>query len=264
MKKSLAKNPNMLRTMIGTGLVLVLILSYAVYSNTLDSEYYGYKTTNESEIIDLQYNEEDSANWYFTSREAITWINVTIEGVEEESATLIIEASGVEWFYSPLLGVEDADFFNCEDGGFSETSESCSRASVHEIIIDSSEEQRIHGRVSLDLPIEGLGYIQSDNEHLAEEEARQIVENEKKTITWNIKLENEGEILSDDNLTIVVNIVKHDFLSVEEFKLNPIQESIYSLATLIGCFFLLLFVPLTVYFSALYKSKNDDKLRLEN
>jgi len=61
-----------------------------------------------------------------------------------------------------------------------------------------------------------------------------------------------------------VNIVKHDFLSVEEFKLNPIQESIYSLATLIGCFFLLLFVPLTVYFSALYKSKNDDKLRLEN
>jgi len=53
MKKSLAKNPNMLRTMIGTGLVLVLILSYAVYSNTLDSEYYGYKTTNESEIIDL-------------------------------------------------------------------------------------------------------------------------------------------------------------------------------------------------------------------
>ena len=78
MKKSLAKNPNMLRTMIGTGLVLVLILSYAVYSNTLDSEYYGYKTTNESEIIDLQSNEEDTADWYFISRDAITWINVCL------------------------------------------------------------------------------------------------------------------------------------------------------------------------------------------
>ena len=99
---------------------------------------------------------------------------------------------------------------------------------------------------------------------MAEEEAREIVENAKKTITWNIKIEDRGEVLSDENLTINVTIVKHDLVSVEEFKLNPIQESIYSLATLIGCFFLLLFVPLTVYFSALYKSKNDDKLRLEN
>jgi len=262
-KKSLAKNPNMLRTMIGTGLVLVLILSYAVYSNTLDSEYYGYKTSNESETIDLKSNEEGEANWYFTSRDAITWINVTIEGVQD-SSTLVIEASGVEWFYSPLLGVEDADFFNCEDGGFSETSESCLRASVHEIIIENSEEQRIHGRVSLELPIEGLGYIQSDDIVLAEEEARKIVENEKRTITWNLKLVNGEEIVSDENLKINVTIVKHEFVSVEEFKLNPVQESIYSLATLIGCFFLLLFVPLTIYFSALYKSKSDDKLRLDN
>jgi len=262
-KKSLAKNPNMLRTMIGTGLVLVLILSYAVYSNTLDSEYYGYKTSNEPEKIDLKSNEEGEANWYFTSRDAITWINVTIEGVQD-SSTLVIEASGVEWFYSPLLGVEDADFFNCEDGGFSETSESCLRASVHEIIIENSEEQRIHGRVSLELPIEGLGYIQSDDIVLAEEEARKIVENEKRTITWNLKLVNGEEIVSDENLNINVTIVKHEFVSVEEFKLNPVQESIYSLATLIGCFFLLLFVPLTIYFSALYKSKSDDKLRLDN
>ena len=168
MKKSLAKNPNMLRTMIGTGLVLVLILSYAVYSNTLDSEYYGYKTSNESETIDLQSNEEGKADWYFTSKEAITWINVTIGGVEQESSKLIIQASGVEWYYSSLLGIEGADFFNCEDGGFSEVSESCIRASVHEILIDDGSTQVIHGRVSLNLPIEGLGYIQSDNPALAE------------------------------------------------------------------------------------------------
>ncbi|MFL2974285.1 MAG: hypothetical protein ACJZ4F_04875 [Candidatus Thalassarchaeaceae archaeon] len=263
MKKSLAKNPNMLRTMIGTGLVLVLILSYAVYSNTLDSEYYGYNTTNESETINLQSNEEGQANWYFTSKEAITWINVTIEGVGAESSTLIIEASGVEWYYSSLLGIEGADFFNCEDGGFSEVSESCLRASVHEIPIDNEGEQIIHGRVSLNLPIEGLGYIQSDNTALAEEEARNIIDNEKKTVTWNLKVVNNGGVISDDNITISTSIVKHEFVSIEEFKLNPVQESIYSLATLIGCFFLLLFVPLTIYFSALYKSKNDDKLRLE-
>ena len=47
MRKSLSRNPNMMRTMIGIGLVLILVLSYAVYSNTLDSEYYGYTTTND-------------------------------------------------------------------------------------------------------------------------------------------------------------------------------------------------------------------------
>ena len=47
-KRSLSKNPNMLRTMIGTGMTLILLLSYAVYSNTVDSEYYGYTTTNDS------------------------------------------------------------------------------------------------------------------------------------------------------------------------------------------------------------------------
>ena len=93
---------------------------------------------------------------------------------------------------------------------------------------------------------------------------RDIIDNEKQTITWNLRVVNDGEIISDDNITISTSIVKHEFVSIEEFKLNPVQESIYSLATLIGCFFLLLFVPLTIYFSALYKSKNDDKLRLEN
>ena len=34
MKKALAQNPNLLRTMIGLGLTLILILSYAVYAAT--------------------------------------------------------------------------------------------------------------------------------------------------------------------------------------------------------------------------------------
>ena len=37
MKKALAQNPNMLRTMVGLGLTLILILSYAVYGATMDS-----------------------------------------------------------------------------------------------------------------------------------------------------------------------------------------------------------------------------------
>jgi short subunit fatty acids transporter len=44
--------------------------------------------------------------------------------------------------------------------------------------------------------------------------------------------------------------------------LDPIQESIYSLATLIGCFALLIILPLIAYFAASYKEKKDEKIRL--
>lgn len=263
MKKALAKNPNMLRTMVGTGLVLILILSYAVYSNTMDSEYYGYKTSNQSDFVELQENDDDMANWYFTTRDAITWMNVTVEGVVNESSTLVIEASGVEWYYSPFLGLDGDEIFNCEDEGFSDVSEICTKASVHSINIENSNLQIIKGRISLGLPIEGLGYLQSDNISNAEDSAIKLINDEKRTISWSFKILSNNEIISSDGIIIDVEMVSHEFLSIEEFKLNPVQESIYSLATLIGCFFLLLFIPMTIYFSAMYKSKNDEKTRIE-
>ena len=232
MKKALAKNPNMLRTMVGTGLVLILILSYAVYSNTMDSEYYGYKTSNQSDFVELQENEVNMANWYFTTRDAITWLNVSVEGVVNESSVLVIEASGVEWYYSPLLG-------------------------------ENSNLQIIKGRVSLGLPIEGLGYLQSDNISNAEDSAIKLINDEKRTISWSFKIISNNEVISNEGIILDVEIVSHEFISIEEFKLNPVQESIYSLATLIGCFFLLLFIPMTIYFSAMYKSKNDERTRIE-
>ena len=53
MKKALSRNPNMLRTMIGLGLTLILLLGYAVYSNTVDTEYYRFETTNEESELTL-------------------------------------------------------------------------------------------------------------------------------------------------------------------------------------------------------------------
>jgi hypothetical protein len=63
-------------------------------------------------------------------------------------------------------------------------------------------------------------------------------------------------------LELTTNITTHDLISVEEFKLDPIQESIYSLATLVGCFTLLLILPMIAYFSAVYKEKRDEEARL--
>ena len=93
MRKSMSRNPNMLRTMIGTGLTLVLILSFAICSNTVNTEYYGYTTTNEEINLDLQESEEGKADWFVTTQSGITWVNLTLEGVQN-GMTVRIDALG--------------------------------------------------------------------------------------------------------------------------------------------------------------------------
>ena len=84
MKKSLSRNPNMLRTMIGLGMTLILLLGYAVYSNTLDSEYYRFETTNE-EVVLTTAELDDDGKWYVTTTSAISWLNISMENLPEGS-----------------------------------------------------------------------------------------------------------------------------------------------------------------------------------
>ena len=223
MRKSMSRNPNMLRTMIGTGLTLVLILSFAVYSNTVNTEYYGYTTTNEEIKLDLQESEEGKADWFVITQSGITWVNLTLEGVQN-GMTVRIDASGTEWYYSPLLGSPDADNFNCGEQT-TKVSETCEYSTLHESEIESDSHQ-MRGIVSLNLPIDGLGYLQSENQFSAE-------------------------------------LAADDLISVEAFQLDPIQESVYSFATLVGCFSFLLFLPLLVYFSAKRKHAIDEQKRMD-
>ena len=136
-RRSLSKNPNMLRTMVGTGLMLILILSYAVYSNTVDSEYYGYETTNSNESLELQLEEVEYADWYATTKSAITWINVSIQNAPVGDLTVIIESQGIdsEWYYSPNLGIKDADNYVCNEpqSDYSGLLDTCDYSTTHSI-----------------------------------------------------------------------------------------------------------------------------------
>ena len=133
--------------MIGIGMVLILVLAYAVYSNTVDSEYYGYETSNEPIQLQLQEEVEGEAQWRASTDEALTWINVTVSGASEGS-TIRVEASGTEWYHSPLLGTPDAENFNCRE--WSEVSESCTLGNVHEAPLENGN-LTIRGIVSLEL-----------------------------------------------------------------------------------------------------------------
>ena len=264
MRKSLSRNPNMMRTMIGIGLVLILVLSYAVYSNTLDSEYYGYTTTNDEVELDMQETEVGSASWYSTTRVAITWINVTVSGAPE-GASIQVGATGSEWYYSPLLGSPDAENFNCRESsseGDVDVSETCELGRIHERVSEGGAD-RMFGIVKMDLPIDGLGYLHSDNPDSAEEQALGLIDSNAGTITWRVEVLEDGETVASEGIELGVSVVTHELVSVQEFKLDPLQESVYSFATLVGCFFLLLIIPLMVYFSAMYKAKRDERVRME-
>ncbi len=260
MRKSMSRNPNMLRTMIGTGLTLVLILSFAVYSNTVNTEYYGYTTTNEEIELDLQENEEGRADWFVTTQSGITWVNLTLEGVQN-GMTVRIDASGTEWYYSPLLGTPDADNFNCGEQT-TKVSETCEYSTLHESEIES-DSHKMRGIVSLNLPIDGLGYLQSENQFSAELAAEELISGENMTVTWRIMILQDDTTIDSAGVEVSFNIVTHDLISVEAFQLDPIQESVYSFATLVGCFSLLLFLPLLVYFSAKRKHAIDEQKRMD-
>ena len=259
MRKSMSRNPNMLRTMIGTGLTLVLVLSYAVYSNTVDTEYYGYTTTNSEVEIELQEIEAGKAEWFVSTQSAITWVNLSLDGLQD-GMTIRIESSGTDWYYSPLLGSPDADNFNCGEQT-TEVSETCEYASIHESEV-VSESHKMRGIVSLELPIDGLGYLQSEDQSTAEQGAIELVDKENVSVTWRVTVIQDGSIVDSGEIEPTFTIVTHDIFSVEAFALDPIQESVYSFATLVGCFAFLLFLPLLVYFSARRKQAIEEQMRI--
>ena len=250
-----------MRTMIAMGLMLIFTLGYAVHSNTINSEYYGYSTSNEEVSANLIPENNTSAYWFFSTNSAITWINTTIDGGPEGSI-IYVEAIGTDWYHTPSLGMPERDY-SCKENikDYSDIIETCVSSNFHEISIDDSNS--LIGLVSLELPLGGLGYLQADSEIQAEEESEKLITENKHLITWKIQLRDEsGSILENQGFSVHVNYTQHEIISVDKFVLDPIQESIYSLATLIGCFTLLIILPLIAYFSASYKEQNDEKVRL--
>ena len=153
--------------------------------------------------------------------------------------------SGTEWYYSPLLGSPDADNFNCGEQTTKKVSETCEYSTLHESEIESDSHQ-MRGIVSLNLPIDGLGYLQSENQFSAELAAGELISGENMTVTWRIMILQDDTTIDSAGVEVSFNIVTHDLISVEAFQLDPIQESVYNFATLVGCFSFLLFLPLLV------------------
>ena len=265
MKKALAQNPIMLRTMIGLGLTLIVILSYAVYGATIDSSYYMYHTSNDSvehEPNDQGLSEENTTQiWTFTTNRSTTWLNVTIDGVEQDDTISVGVSDGV-WYYHEMLGEEDAERFSCrqtDDQAFEEYNV-CTAAQVHSITAEESGLMTIRGIVSPELPMGGLGSLYADSLDEAEEDASELVSAHNGTRVWTITLESSDEIHPSEYSPLVQS-TSHELELVEPFKINPVTEMLWSISALIGCFSIALVIPLTIYFAARAKERREESIR---
>ena len=71
----------------------------------------------------------------------------------------------------------------------------------------------------------------------------------------------DGETTSSEGLLVESEYTTHELVSLEKFKLDPVQETVYSFSALVGCFFLVLMIPLMIYFSARYRENLNEGKR---
>ena len=265
MKKALAQNPNMLRTMVGLGLTLILILAYAVYGATMDSSYYLYNTTNEStehNATDQGLTDENTTQmWTFSTFKATTWLNVSIAGIESGDKVSISVSDGV-WYHHEMLGSDDAERFSCRQNNEQNYEEYnvCTVARTHSVTAEESGNLTFRGIVHPELPMGGLGSLYADSMQDAEDASNELISKNNRTLTWTITLTSSDSIHPDE-YDPHIQSTSHDLESVEVFKVDPVEEMLWSISALIGCFSLALVVPLIIYVAARAKEIREDRVR---
>ena len=73
MKKALAQNPNLLRTLIGLSLTLIFMLSYAVYGATVSPSVYIYQTEPTVDQYNAAEADQDVVRTYDEEANTTTW-----------------------------------------------------------------------------------------------------------------------------------------------------------------------------------------------
>lgn len=267
MKKALAQNPNLLRTLIGLSLTLIVLLSYAVYGATISPSYYIYETepTNSSfEDIELskivQNNETTWIGTVSADGANLTWVNMTVDSL---ASGAVVKMTNEGKLYShPFLGVDDAEVvvdgktvdFRC--------SEHCVYGESIEVEADSSEVS-IQALTSTDPARRSNGTVFADTLNEAESLAREEIAYTHTPSQIIIQITEPGNKTVQPQVNVYT--VNEEFSSVQIFEIDAATEFLWALAAVVGCFSMVLIPSFTVYFAARARErKNEEKLRLVN
>ena len=265
MKKALAQNPNMLRTLLGLSFTLVFLLGYAVYGATIDTEFYTYtnKSTetqivlsNSDIILDAEYmNNKDGESttwvWNFdTNNQNLTWINASLsDGIKDG---LLIITNTAKWYSHPNFDEEDVRF-NC--------AEDCVLSTNHSDEIDSDGKASIIGLINPNPARRDGGSIYADSLEEAREKADVNVNHTYEVETWEVRVILPGNHSIPPSVEL--SYVNEVIIDVGKFRIDAATEMLWSLAAVIGCFSILLVPSFTIYFASQAKEKRQEKLHLE-
>ena len=259
MKKALAQNPNLLRTLMGLSVTLILLLSYAVYGATVSPSYYLYTTdANETnhEIGEPTRIYQESTNttiWAWdvpANGSNLTWIHLSAVDLSAESKVKLINSAGL--FSHRLLGVESDQAFSC--------AEQCQKNTTHEVDSTDGGTVVIHALTSFDPARRNNGTVYGADIQEATDKARELVEYEHSPSILRVEVTETGDRVTTPDIILIT--VNEEFDSISVFSVDAATEFLWALAAVVGCFSMVLIPSFTVYFAAKAK-ENKDRLKLE-
>lgn len=269
MKKALAQNPNLLRTLIGLSLTLIFMLSYAVYGATVSPSVYIYQTeptvdqynaAEADEDVMRSYDEDTNTTtwaWQVIANDAnLTWVNIT---ATELAPGAVLRVTNVAMLYShELLGIT-YDLQNPLEEEFS-CADLCDHASSHERTTEDGGTIEFHALTSVDPARRSNGSIFAEDLAEAEEKARNAIAYTHSPSIIRIEIVEDGNRTTEPSIS--AETVNEAFGSVEVFSVDAGTEFLWALAAVVGCFSMVLIPSFTVYFAARAKEKRDEA-RLE-
>ena len=258
MKRALAQNPNLVRTLIGLGLTLIFILSYAVYGATIDTEYYIYSSNRKESLAEMELlntslrDDPDGQQWTTwiwqadVNRSNLTWVNTTL--TEAPAGTILKVINSAGWYSHPDLGVEDAVLFNCASH--------CDKAMGHSTGVDDSGAALLVGLIHTDPARRDGGTVRADSEGEALELAFQALNHTYEEGSWQVHVISPGN--HSINPTIEMMHINEEFAEMHQFALDTATELLWSFAAVIGCFIIVLVPILSIYVISRLSDKKED------
>ena len=270
MKKALAQNPNLLRTLIGLSLTLIFMLSYAVYGATVSPSVYIYQTEPTVDVYDASvadqniertYDVEDNTTtwaWQVIADDSnLTWVNVTATDLAPGA---VLRVTNVAKLYSHELLGNTYNLQNPLEEEFS-CADLCDHASVHERTSEDGGTIEFHALTSVDPARRSNGSVFAADLAEAEQKSRDAIEYTHSPSILRIEIVEEGNRTTQPSIS--AETVNEAFSSVAVFSVDAATEFLWALAAVVGCFSMVLIPSLTVYFAARAKEKRDEaKLEL--
>ena len=252
MRKALAQNPNLLRTLLGLSFTLIFILGYAVYGATVSPSYYLYESDTQysSQEVDLEnriYNSETNlTTWTWqTSLDTsnLTWVNFTLDGQLEEPTVTVSNAGGI--YHHIDLGNPNATDFSC--------SEMCANKTSHEIEFNSGNYFTIHTLGTVDASKRNNGTVFAESLDEAWEKSGESLARNHGISVFRVSVVERGNQSIEPVLEIQSE--NEELISVEVFSVDAATELVWAFAAVVGCFSILLVPSFMVYFVSREKEK---------